>query len=89
MSRSDAYDARNQAFQQAYVSIPDAKAASIPTAKIIPALCQELGLPAHVEDVPNGAGGKLHWMGNRSAKKIILYVHGKFILILTSCFVDL
>jgi len=28
------------------------------------------------EDVPDGQGGRLHWVGDRAAKKVILYYHG-------------
>lgn len=36
----------------------------------------------HDEEVPNSDGARLHWLGDRSADKVILYLHGLYVLIL-------
>src|ERR1700677_195328 len=78
MSRSEAYNARNKAVREASANRAQAKAAAAPTAQIIPAQASELGVRWEVEDVPDGRGGKLHWVGDRSAKKVLLYFHGDY-----------
>jgi hypothetical protein len=77
MSRSEAHEARNKAYREALGDNSQARAASIPTAERISAQAKELGEKWAVEDVPDGRGGKLHWVGDRAAKKVILYFHGE------------
>jgi len=76
MSRSAEHDARNSAIRQQFKSGAEARAADVPTRIVIPAQCKTLGIPLHTEDVPDGAGGRLHWIGDREAKKVILHFHG-------------
>jgi hypothetical protein len=76
MSRSAAHDTRNAEFRTAFKSTAEAKAASVPTRKVIPAQCEQLGIPDHIEEVPDGAGSYLHWIGDRSARNVVLYFHG-------------
>jgi len=80
MSRSAAHDARNKSYREALGDNVSAKAASIPTAQRIPTQAKELGVEWEVEDVPNGQGGRIHWVGDRGAKQVILYFHGDYSL---------
>lgn len=77
MSRSTAHDARNAALQSTFSSLDGARAQSIPDAIVIPARAKILGLAHCVEDIPESDGAKIHWVGDRSATKVILYFHGK------------
>lgn len=78
MSRSEAHDARNTAFREAFRKPVEFGATCPPTGTLIETEAQKLNLEHHVEDVPvpNGNDAKLHWLGDRSAKKVILYFHG-------------
>jgi hypothetical protein len=76
MPRSVAHEARNKAFRDASIDNGTTRANATPTAQLIPAQAQELGVKWEVEDVPDGQGGRLHWVGDRAAKKVILYFHG-------------
>lgn len=78
MSRSAEHDARNTAFLNAFKSLEAVKAQSIPNAVVIPKTGGKLGLEHQIDDVPNSDGAKIHWLGDRSAKKVILYFHGTF-----------
>jgi hypothetical protein len=82
MSRSAAHDARNKSYREALGDNSAAIAASIPTAQRIPTQAKELGVKWEVEDVPDGQGGRIHWVGDRAAKKVILYFHGYYLPIL-------
>ena len=76
MTRSTAHEARNKAYRAALTDNATAKAAAIPTAQLIPKQAKELGVPWEVENVPSGQGGKIHWVGDRAATKVVLYFHG-------------
>ena len=76
MARSAAYAARNKAIREAMTNRDQARAASIPTAKVVPAEAKKLGVKWEVEDVADGA--RIHWVGDRSLKKVILYIHGEY-----------
>jgi len=78
MSRSAAHDARNAEFRQAFNSKGEAKAAALPTGQVIPARCKEMGLPIHTEDIPVGAGGKLHSLGWRSVGEESYFVISRY-----------
>ena len=61
MSRSDAHDARNEAFRVGLADVPAAKAASLPTKDTVAAECERLTVPLKTEDVPGSEGAKIHW----------------------------
>ena len=76
MPRSDAHDARNAAFRQAFGNPFEYKESAAPTAEVITEEAKKLDIPHFVEDVPAGKGARIHWLGDRSAKKVLLYFHG-------------
>jgi len=78
MSRSPAYDARNKGYREALTDSAAFKASSIPTAQRIENDAKELGVKWEAEDVPDGQGARIHWVGDRAAKKVILYFHGDY-----------
>lgn len=78
MSRSAAHDARNRRYREALTDSATIKAVSIPTARRIENDAKELGVRWEAEDVPDGQGGRIHWVGDRAAKKVILYFHGDY-----------
>ncbi|KAJ9660578.1 hypothetical protein H2198_002515, partial [Neophaeococcomyces mojaviensis] len=69
MSRSEAYDERNKGFREAFAKLFDLAAVAVPTRQIITEEAQKLDIAHHVDDVPNSKGARLHWLGDRSAKK--------------------
>jgi hypothetical protein len=77
MSRSEAHEARNKGFREAFAKPFDLASVAVPTAKIVPDEAQKLGVDHYVEDIPNSQGARLHWLGNRAAKKVLLYFHGE------------
>lgn len=79
MSRSAAHDARNKAYREVLGGNAAAAAAAIPTARFIPTQAKQLDVKWEVEDVRDGQGGRIHWVGDRSAKKVILYFHGDYL----------
>jgi len=76
MPRSDAHDARNAAFRQAFGKPFEYKESAGPTAQVITEEASKLDISHFVEDVPASKGARIHWLGNRSAKKVLLYFHG-------------
>jgi hypothetical protein len=78
MARSAAHAARNKSYREGLTDNVAAQAASMPTAQRIPLQAKELGVEWEAEDVPSGQGGRIHWVGDRAAKKVILYFHGVF-----------
>ena len=88
MSRSAAHDARNEAFRTGLGS-PDARReARIPTADVVPAECQRLGIQVKAEEVPDSDGAVIHWIGDSSLEDVMLYFHGTdaFVLSASSSF---
>ena len=77
MSRSEAHDARNKGFREAYTKPFELASAAVPTAKIVPDEARKLGVDHYVEDIPESQSARLHWLGNREAKKVLLYFHGE------------
>ncbi|OCK78706.1 alpha/beta-hydrolase [Lepidopterella palustris CBS 459.81] len=63
-------------FQSAFSDLDLARKNSPPTSTTIPARCKILNLPWQADDVPNSSGARIHWIGDRSAKKVIFYIHG-------------
>jgi len=76
MSRSAEHDARNNELRQRFSSVDRARAEAAPTAKVITEQAQLLGLPHKIEDIPESDGAKLHWVGDLTAQKAMLYFHG-------------
>ncbi|EXJ92458.1 hypothetical protein A1O3_01009 [Capronia epimyces CBS 606.96] len=76
MSRSAAHDARNRGFREAFATPFEFKDSLLPTGELIPKEAQKLHLQHEVEDVPAGRGARIHWLGDRSASKVLLYFHG-------------
>lgn len=84
MSRSAEHDARNTAFRASFQSPDTVRAAIPPPFRTIEACCKKLDRPWHVDDLPNCEGGKIHWMGNRTRRNVILYFHGENEILLCS-----
>jgi hypothetical protein len=82
MSRSTAYDLRNDAFREGFASLEKAKEIALPTGRVIEDHAKARKVEHHAEEVPNSDGARLHWLGDRSADKVILYFHGRYVLIL-------
>ena len=76
MSRSEAHDARNQAFRTGLGSPAAAREASVPTADVVPAECQRLGVQERAEAVPESDGAMIHWIGDTFPENVMLYFHG-------------
>ncbi|KAF2806750.1 alpha/beta-hydrolase [Mytilinidion resinicola] len=76
MSRSTAHDARNVELRKAFVDPSVAQSVSIPTAVIIETRCKKNNVAWKVEDISNSSGARIHWIGDRSAQKAILWFHG-------------
>lgn len=79
MSRSAAHDARNTLVRETYSDVELARKNAIPTATVIPARAEKLGLAHSVDDVPDSDGARIHWVGDRHAQRVILYYHGQSI----------
>ena len=76
MSRSPEHDARNFALQARFSNLDNARAGAIPDAITIPNRAKLLGLQHEVQDVPESEGARIHWLGDKSADKVIVYYHG-------------
>ncbi len=79
MSRSDVHDQRNAQFREAFKKPFEFGQTAKPTSELIPEQAKELGLAHTVDDIPNGHGARLHWLGNTKPDKVILYFHGEMI----------
>lgn len=76
MSRSAAHVQRNSQSRALFSSCQRARDVLPTTKATIAARMQALNLQYHVDDIPNSNGAKLHWLGDQSAKKLLLYFHG-------------
>ncbi|GAD94998.1 hypothetical protein MYCGRDRAFT_51536 [Paecilomyces variotii No. 5] len=76
MSRSAAHDERNKALREVFSSPFALAATATPTAEIISNYAKERNIEHRVEEIPNSEGARLHWLGNPSARKVVLYYHG-------------
>ncbi|EXJ82596.1 hypothetical protein A1O3_06409 [Capronia epimyces CBS 606.96] len=76
MSRSAAHDERNTSFREAFRTPFEFASSAAPTAQLVQTETQKLKLEHDVEDIPNSNGARLHWIGDRSAEKVLLYFHG-------------
>jgi len=76
MSRSAAHDQRNAAFREVFRKPFEAQAAMTGTGQTIQEEAQKLKIEHYVEEIPKGRNARLHWLGDRSAKKVLLYFHG-------------
>lgn len=76
MPRSSAHAERNKAFREASIDNDKTRSLAVPTGELIPAQAAELGAKWEVEDVPDGRGARIHWVGDRAARRVILYFHG-------------
>lgn len=87
-SRSAAHEERNKALRAGFASPDAARKASLPTATTVEARAKDLKLDHEVEEVPNSDGARVHWLGDRTAKKVWVYLHGQLLLIYrTKCFI--
>lgn len=77
MSRSAAHDARNGSIREAFLDPHSFKTTLPPTAQVIANEAQKLNLEHYMEDIPAGRGAQIHWLGDRSAKNVLFYIHGK------------
>ncbi|KAK7883448.1 hypothetical protein LTR67_011198 [Exophiala xenobiotica] len=76
MSRSAAHDARNSAFREAFKTPFEFKASLLSTGELITKEARKLNLRHGIEDIPAGRGARIHWLGDRPAKRVLLYFHG-------------
>ncbi|KAL5313072.1 hypothetical protein ACEPPN_019499 [Leptodophora sp. 'Broadleaf-Isolate-01'] len=76
MSRSAAHDARNAFLRDNSSDNELGRQLSVPTGEVVKKISRELGVTLKTEDIPNSDGGRLHFLGNSSAEKVILYFHG-------------
>ena len=77
MPRSEAHQARNESFRAAFAKPFEYKESAQPTAQVIQEGAQKLQLENFVEEVPKGQGARIHWLGQRTAKNVLLYFHGE------------
>jgi hypothetical protein len=84
MSRSEAYAARNRSLRALFTSVKASAAALPPTAITIEMKAKELNVSHAVEAIPRSHGARLHWLGDRSASKLLLYFHGMALSIRTT-----
>lgn len=77
MSRSAAHDARNAFLRDNSSDNELGRQLSVPTGEVVKKISRELGVTLKTEDIPNSDGGRLHFLGNSSAEKVILYFHGE------------
>ena len=80
MARSEAHNQRNAQFREAFLKPWDFANSAPPTGKTIESEAKELGLAHEVDDIPNGQGAKLHWLGNTKPDIVVLYFHGNVVL---------
>ena len=60
------------------------------TEDVYKAWVKKKNVPLVVDDLPDAEGGKLYWIGNKDAKKVVLYMHsGGFSLALSEAACDL
>jgi hypothetical protein len=77
-SRSEAYAQRNDALREAFLKPFEFAASAPPTSQTIPEACKQAGIEHYVHDLYKSTGhpARLHWLGERSARKTLLYFHG-------------
>lgn len=75
-ARSDGHQARNEQVRTMFTSL--AEATILPsTSTTVTTRAQALNWLHSVEEIPLGKGAKIHWLGDKAAKKVLLYFHGK------------
>jgi hypothetical protein len=77
MGRSPEHDSRNAALQSRFSDLNVARAEVVPDAITIPARAKLLNLKHETQDLPNSEGAVIHWLGDKSANKVIVYFHGQ------------
>ncbi|KAJ3464875.1 hypothetical protein MRS44_009661 [Fusarium solani] len=78
MARSELHEKRNKTVRDGLSSVAEARAASPSTTQAMTLQCRELGVDLTTEDIPEGQGAKIHWIGDRSPQTVILYFHGLY-----------
>ncbi|KAJ3529591.1 hypothetical protein NM208_g9689 [Fusarium decemcellulare] len=76
MGRSKAHDNRNKVIREGLSSIAEARAISPSTTLTVTSECHRLGVSLATENVQDGQGAKIHWIGDRSPETVVLYFHG-------------
>ncbi|KAK5044475.1 hypothetical protein LTR84_010756 [Exophiala bonariae] len=76
MSRSAAHDARNQLLRETLSNNEDARKSSVPTGETVRRITSDLGISLKSENIPSSDGARLHFIGQISAEKVLLYFHG-------------
>lgn len=79
-SRSAAHEERNKALRAGFASPDAARKASPPTAATVEAKAKDLKLDHEVEEIPKSDGARVHWLGDRTARKVWVYLHGQSLL---------
>lgn len=77
MGRSPEHDARNAALQTRFSDLNVARAEAVPDEITIPARAKILNLTHETQNLPNSEGAVIHWLGDKSAEKVIVYFHGQ------------
>lgn len=62
-------------------STDKARANAIPDSETLTKTAQQLNIAHEVQEIPNSEGAKIHWFGDRSARKVILYFHGRCVAV--------
>jgi hypothetical protein len=74
--RSPEHKARNDLFRNNRTPPEEVRIAQGPTAEIVKKECERLGVQHRAEDVPDSNGARIHWIGDSSAKDMMIYFHG-------------
>lgn len=80
MTRTADHEARNQFLRDTLGNNDAARKAAVPTADTVKKVANELALSLKSEDIKNSDGGRLHFIGDTSAQKVLLYFHGEISL---------
>jgi hypothetical protein len=74
-ARSDAHTVRNEQIRTLFQNLDNAK--GLPsTSEVVNRQGEALEIAVHVENVPSAKKAKIHWLGDTTAKEVLLYFHG-------------
>lgn len=76
MARSEAHKIRNDQSRELFSTLEKTSILP-PTGKMIPARATDLNIKHAVEEIPNSKNAKIHWLGDRTSTKVLLYFHGE------------
>lgn len=76
MSRSAAHKARNDETRSLFATLEQTSILP-PTGTTVAARAEASEIPYAVEDIPKSKNARVHWLGDRTARKVLLYCHGE------------